>query len=674
MLKESDLNSKQRRVVNHRNGNLMVIAPPGGGKTASMVHRVKELIKDGTPYWRIGLMTFNTKAKDELKQRIIEHIESDKEFRDAMERFKAWDEEEQEWNTSNISTINSLAYKVLRYESNENSPSSFDSVETYSTSAQKTLFQEILKEIVEDKELERGLKEDSIKEFVDGSFNKVDGIKREVERAIVERRGCEPRNVYISDDLKKSPQQYLEFFRNHLDEISDLYIEKQIENESVTFKGQLYFANKFLEKREVREKWRDKYDEIIVDEAQDLNEIKYEMIKKVAGPDTRITFVGDAAQTIYSWRGASPEILTVRFKDDFDPEIVRLDTNYRSTNRVVQMNNYIRKQMSDISNYQTKSAKGIRPGSYGYPRLNKTDKDRLENVIPDGKYRQAEDIVDDIEELLQEYEANEIAILLRTRSFSNFYGQELGSRGIKFTNRNSYTDFKNKKEVKDVINHIQASSNPQDSNKLIPVLQQVNMVGPSTIENIKDDKPIGQSIFEFLKETDVEQIHGIGPKTTGRIERMLNLVSSMSDYDNPVKGYKKEHEYKHKMAVMSKDERQKNARLMNIELMDEMWEESDGSMRDFLENFKEETEEGVVISTIHKAKGQEWKAVILTDLDRWSIASDEDERLFYTAVSRAEEKVIFSTLGDLSTDFKNLIQDFTLEAKHERQNGRAITS
>ncbi len=538
------LNDQQKLAVTYAGGPLLVLAGAGSGKTKVLTHRVAYFIEhDLIKPENALLLTFTNKAANGMKIRIAAITNG---------------------NTPMTGTFHSFCAKVLRIDGKHiGIPVNFI---IYDEQDQKDAVKQILESL-----------EISTDQYNPSSI--LNGIS-------------EAKNQMLT------PEEYKNFVRGEWQEIvSKVYgeYEKMLkEIGALDFDDLLIKTVKlFKEVPEVLAKWQRTLTHIFVDEWQDTNKIQYSLTKLLVGKRKNITAVGDASQSIYSWRGADYRNINYLIRDYPDIKIINLEQNYRSTQNILDAANLV------ISK------------NTGHPILKlwteKSAGAKIKLYSARNGFSEADFIVDEINHLGK---FSDIAVLYRTNAQSRVLEEAFLHAGIPYILVGGVR-FYDRKEVKDVISYIKFLVNPKDS------------VSRKRIEKV------GLRRFEKLQE--MSSIEGL---TTLDI---LDGVIQKTDY----------------LALFQKETEENLARLENLkELRSVATEFPD--INDFLENIalveagpRNQTKNAVTLMTLHAAKGLEFPIVFIVGMEEGLFPHsrslmdtnqlEEERRLAYVGITRAKE-------------------------------------
>lgn len=557
------LNKEQEQAVTYRDGPLLVLAGAGSGKTKVLTHRVayfigKNLIRPENAL----LLTFTNKAASEMRERI--GVLMSQSGLPAGTLVQA-------------GTFHSFCAKVLRIDGSYiGIPQNFI---IYDDQDQK----DAVKQILESLNL-------STDQYSPSSI--LNGIS-------------EAKNQMLT------PEEYKGYVRGEWQEITaKVYAgyEKMLkEIGALDFDDLLIKTVKlYREVPEVLEKWQRTLTHIFIDEWQDTNKIQYSLTRLLVGNRKNLTAVGDASQSIYSWRGADYRNINNLSRDYPDIKIINLEQNYRSTGNILEAANLVISKNTGhpILKLWTEKAKGT----------------KIKLYAARNGFDEADFVVNEIVRVgrQEDRDYSNFAILYRTNAQSRVLEEALLHSGVPYTLVGG-TRFYDRKEVKDVISYIKYLVNPKDS------------VSKKRIEKI------GQRRFEKLETFRTENPDLSGLTTLD----ILDVVIQKTDY----------------LALFAKESEENLARLENLKELRSVATEFP-NINDFLENVAlveagpRSTVHGsqnnaVTLMTLHAAKGLEFPVVFLVGMEEGlfphsrtlmdSSQLEEERRLAYVGITRAKE-------------------------------------
>jgi DNA helicase-2/ATP-dependent DNA helicase PcrA len=624
-----ELNDIQRQAVTHLEGPVLIIAGPGSGKTRVLTYRIAHLINSGVPPWEILTLTFTNKAAKEMKERIGKVAGSNSA--------KIW-----------AGTFHSVFARILRAEASRiGFPADFS---IYDSQDSKSAIAEIVK-----------------KNGLDGKVYNSGAV---LSRISLAKNNLISPAAYFKDAerMKEDKQRKMPY----LYKIYELYVRKCMRSGAMDFDDLLYQMYRLLDENpdKIIEKYQKRFKYLLVDEFQDTNQLQYAIIKKLVyypGSGKNICVVGDDAQSIYAFRGATIQNI-LNFEKDF-PEIkvFKLEQNYRSTNCIVQAANDI------ISKNSKQIKKTIFTAKEGGEPI------RVIRAVTDNE--EARQVVNMIVEQKHRYHLanDEIAILYRTNAQSRVFEEALKGKRIpyKIYGGNSFYD---RKEVKDVLGYLRVIANPKDEEGLKRVINYPTrgIGGTSLMKLTTIAEKENLSLWTILKNV---QHAGLPKRTENSINKFVGMIEMFQGRMEDLSAYEVA---KHvvKMAGIIADIRKEKTieaqgRVENVtELLDgiksfveddEVDEFNtnieDKSLASYLQNVvlltdidkDEEEVKRVKLMSVHSSKGLEFKSIFIVGLEENlfpsmmalrsknpAAAVDEERRLFYVAVTRAEQFLALS--------------------------------
>ena len=616
-----ELNEPQRAAAENINGPMMVIAGAGSGKTRVLTYRIANMIDKGIDPFNILSLTFTNKAAKEMKERISKML-GDGQARNV-------------WS----GTFHSVFARILRSESDRlGYPSNFT---IYDTQDSRSLIKAIVKEMKLDDKL--------------------------YKPAIVGSRISAAKNNLIS------PQAYLqntdiqaddrETGRKRLGEIYMEYAKRCFKAGAMDFDDLLFKTNVLLKNfPDVLEKYQNKFKYILVDEYQDTNYSQYLIVKRLAAKYQNLCVVGDDAQSIYAFRGADIQNI-LNFKKDYpNYKLFKLEQNYRSSKVIVNAaNSIIKNNKNQIKkNVWTANEEGEKI------RIIKTYSDNEE-----GRF-----VANDIFETKQNEQANnsDFAILYRTNAQSRSFEEALRKLNIKYKIYGGLS-FYQRKEIKDLIAYFRLTANHNDEEALKRVINYPKRgIGQGSIDKVTIiARENDVSLWEVLSNLAKYNVP-INKGTATKINQFTTMIRSFSANLDKLSAYDLASEIG-KISTLSPtlyaDKTPEGvARYENIqELLNGIKEfteknSTEGTkvfLPDFLldvalltdaDNDDEDDNDKVTLMTIHASKGLEFPYVYIVGMEESLFPSqmalnsrselEEERRLFYVAVTRAEKKCTLS--------------------------------
>jgi DNA helicase II / ATP-dependent DNA helicase PcrA len=610
----ADLNEEQYAVVSAGTGPLLVIAGAGSGKTRTVTYRVARLIESGIAPSRILLVTFTNKAAREMLRRVESLVQSDVR--------KIWG-----------GTFHSIANRILRRHA-----VSIDYQANFTI-----LDSEDAKDLLEASIQEAGI-DPKAKRFP----------KAEVINGIISF--ANNTDLPIRDCLIKNYPQF-EPLAAQIERVDRLYQARKLERNAMDYDDLLLNWKRLLtEKKEISDYWAEQFEYILVDEYQDTNKIQAEIIDLLAVKHRNIMVVGDDAQSIFGWRGAHFQNI-YEFKERYaDAQEFHLDTNYRSRPEIVMLAN------ASIKNNRKqfpKNLRAIRKSTGLSPALIPThDLDQ-----------QAAFVASRILELREEgVNLNEIAVLYRSHYHALELQLELTRRDIPFVVRSGIRFFE-QAHIKDVVCYLRLIVNPHDEIAWKRVLKLIPQVGNATANRIWERLAYANEPLALVRREDFEAAPRSREGWRDFVKLIEQLISS-ENLDKPASqiglilanGYDDYLQNTYENAdLRAEDLRQLANYAVRFNSTEEFLSElalinterfatpQGTTAEDVVAGGSEDEDEKLVLSSVHQAKGLEWRAVFLIWAADGKFPSarslrdaeneEEERRLFYVAITRAQDEL-----------------------------------
>lgn len=607
-MKLDSLNNMQKKAVLHDKGPLLVLAGAGSGKTRVLTTSIAYLIEEKNIDPRnIIAITFTNKAANEMKERISNLLN--------MDVSHLW-----------IGTFHSICARILRMNIDK---IGYDKNFTiYDSSDQKTLVKEIINEL--------GLNEDitarEALNVISQAKNKSMSPDEFLQLNTYYTKGDSYYEIYKKYEEKK-------FYYNALD-FDDL-IDKV-----------LYLFSKDIETLKF---YQEKFQYVFVDEYQDTNNSQYELIKYFSGFHNNITVVGDADQSIYSFRGADISNI-LNFEKDFkDADVIKLEQNYRSTDKILDTANVLIENNSERKdkNLWTDNKNGSKP-IY-----------RTTNV----ESEEAKFVLDNIKELTyQGYDAKDFAILYRTNAQSRSFEEILMKNLINYKVIGGLK-FYDRKEIKDLVSYLKIIVNPKDDLALKRIINEPKRgIGNKSIAELERISSIHE-----ISMLDLIRLDEFRPLLNDRLKKLADkFYMPLKDIFDNIEKYKivdlinevldKSGYLKMLETSYSVEDRSRIDNINEFISSAAEYEEEnpDDTIFDYLENLSllsdldktEDKDNSVSLMTMHAAKGLEFPIVFVVGLDEGLFPGkrsidegnvEEERRLFYVGITRAREKLFLTS-------------------------------
>ncbi len=592
-----DLNTEQQRAATHESGPLLILAGAGTGKTRTIVARITWLVSQGVPPSAILAVTFTNKAAREMKERIAGMLDSVK----AAE--------------ITASTFHALCVRILRTDADKlgykNNFSIFDQGD------QLGLIKKVINRVTsQDEKVDPGIAQNMI------SKGKNNGWNANEETPIG--------SVFLRYNRELRALNAMDF--------DDLLVQ----------------AVKLLDEHPgVREKWRSRFSHMLVDEFQDTNNLQLRLVSLLASDDPpNVCVVGDDDQSIYGWRGAEVSNILEFEKHFRDPEIIRLEQNYRSTNAILGAANRL------IKNNPRRRGKNLWSPQEGGDPVHVVS-------VPDDK-KEAEFVVNEIGALRTAHNIpwEHFAIAYRMNAQSRLLEECLRRLRIPYRLVGGKSFF-DRREVKDVLATMACLINPSDDVALLRIINTPPRgIGTTTVElALEHSAKAHKSLFDTL--TAPEFAEQVSRKTAAAIRsfgdelasRRIHLLTPGADAAHIVSQFLGESGFFDdlKRSCKTPEEalnREGGAREI-LRALTEHQKRSNSGLQGFLDEMtldrerdedKKDEAKGVTLITLHAAKGLEFPHVFLLGAEDGLIPHersksegtvDEERRLFYVGITRA---------------------------------------
>jgi DNA helicase-2/ATP-dependent DNA helicase PcrA len=605
-----DLNERQREAASHVNGPLLIVAGAGSGKTRVLTYRIAHLLQHhhALPQ-NILSLTFTNKAAREMQQR-IQNLIGDKAS-------GLW-----------MGTFHSVFSKILRFEAEHIGFNSSFSI--YDAGDSENAIKLILKEL---------------------NFD-----PKEIKPRTIQRKISDAKNQLILPDQYES-----RFVFNTLDDITarvySLYHTRLQQANAMDFDDLLIKPVKlFTEHPDILEKYQDRFKYILIDEYQDTNHAQYKVTRLLANKYQNICVVGDDAQSIYSFRGADISNI-LNFKSDYNDAVeIPLEQNYRSTKFILQCaDSIIKKNEKQIK----KTLWTDNPEGDTVTLLENFDErdeaNRIVNTIQDLTVRHG-------------YGYNDFAILYRTNYQSRIFEESLRRKNVNYQLVGGLS-FYQRKEIKDVLAYLTLLVNPENEQALLRIINEPSRgIGNKTLNDVlKKARNERQSVWSVVTNIDSAELYKPAKIKIAEFVEMIYSLRKQLEDGTPLldvtkmvlerSGYMK--------SLIEENSAQSLTRRDNIlELQNAIayYQQNNrsGTLATFLQEISlitdsdkyDETKPAVTLMTVHASKGLEFPVVFIVGLeenlfpmgarDGEDANIEEERRLFYVAITRAQKNLFFS--------------------------------
>lgn len=609
------LNPSQRAAVEQTEGPVMIVAGAGSGKTRVITYRVAHLIQKGVDPFNILVLTFTNKAAKEMRERIMKVVGS--------EAKNIW-----------MGTFHSVFARILRVEAELiGYPRNFT---IYDTDDTKSLLRSILKEMNLDDKLY--------------NVNHVYGRISSAKNNLISPQEYNKNEAIKAEDISNG--------RPQMGEIYLTYAQRCYRAGAMDFDDLLFKTNVLLNKYpEVLHKFQHQFRYLMVDEYQDTNFSQYLIVKRLAAVNENICVVGDDAQSIYAFRGANIQNILNFQKDYPDVKVFKLEQNYRSTKMIVNAANSI------IANNKNQLEKNVFSDNEEGEKIKVT---RAFSDNEEGKIV-AEGISQ--EKSLKGLKYKDFSILYRTNAQSRSLEEALRKLGIPYKLYGG-TSFYQRKEIKDLIAYFRLTFNPNDEEALKRVINYPRRgIGDTTVERIMvvaDQQQI--RLWDVVANAQMF-LDGRSAGSVGNFGTMIQsfqaLAKTNSAFDTAMhiaqhSGILKELYEDKSVEGLSRYENIQEL-LNGIKEFSEREDLEEKGLDIFMQdialltnddNDKDPNADTVSLMTIHSSKGLEFPVVFIVGLEENLFPSqlslnsrtelEEERRLFYVAVTRAEKKLFLS--------------------------------
>lgn len=608
------LNAQQQQAVEHVNGACLVLAGAGSGKTRVIINKIAHLIANcGYSPKQIAAVTFTNKAAREMRERVSHSI--------GKEQSKGL----------TISTFHTLGFEILKREYKllgfKSGMTLFDEHD------QLALLKHLLPEnVAEDKDLLKAL------------IGTISNWKNDL---------LSPEMVLnrVRDERERVFSHFYQLYQNQLKAYNALDFDDLIMLPVLLFR----------QFPEAKERWQHKIRYLLVDEYQDTNTSQYELIKLLVSNDPHFTVVGDDDQSIYSWRGAKPENMH-RLRKDFDLKVIKLEQNYRSSQRILHCANILIDNNEHIFDKKIFSELG--------------EGEKLGVIEAKNEEHEAERIVGEIiaHRFSKKTKYKDYAILYRGNHQSRLLEKLLMQNRIPYKISGS-TSFFVRAEIKDMMAYLRLVVNQDDDAAFLRIVNTPKReIGAATLEKLgllANEKQV--SLFEAI--FDFELIQRLTPKPYQALQdfaRWIVEIADQAERSDPIEAVKdllakiQYEAYLYETATSPKAAEMQSRNVQTLfEWVQGMLEGDEIeepmnlvqvvnrlTLRDMLERGEDDDEaDQVQLMTLHASKGLEFPHVFLIGMEEGilphqnSLEDDnieEERRLAYVGITRAQQTLTFS--------------------------------
>jgi DNA helicase II / ATP-dependent DNA helicase PcrA len=600
----SVLNPAQRDAVTTTQGPLLVLAGAGSGKTRVLTHRVAHLVGDlGVAPHRILAITFTNKAAGEMRSRLATLV--------GPQSKAMW-----------VMTFHAFCVRMLRRESELIGYNPSFSI--YDEDDRKRMMNAVL----------AGLGIDSKRFPASGFVNRISAAKNElVSPEEYAAKAIEPQE-------KMTAEVYPEYER------------RMHAANAMDFDDLLIKTVRLLEGYpEVRERWQNRFDYVMVDEYQDTNHTQYVLVNTLAAIHRNLMVVGDDDQSIYSWRGADIRNILEFEKDYEDAHVVHLEENYRSTKTILAAANYV------VANNANRKPKTLFTAN--------AEGEAITRYYASDERDEARFVVDEIERLLsvEHRSYTDFAVFYRTNAQSRVIEDQFLRTGVPYQLVGG-TRFFERAEIRDVMAYLRAVANPADPAPIKRIINQPRRgIGDATVATLEEAaRREGVPLQEAIMRSHGEAWLGSGPRakvatfaaaltamheTDGGLRERVEAIVALSGLEG---------------ALRAENTDEARGRIENIREFYGVVQEfvdthEDADFAEFLEwvalrtdlDMLAEGERAVTLMTLHTAKGLEFPVVFIIGMEDGifphansmfePMGLEEERRLAYVGITRARERL-----------------------------------
>jgi len=629
------LNDSQREAVTHIKGPLMIVAGAGSGKTKVLTTRIAHLMANGVDAFNILALTFTNKAAAEMKER-IEKILGNSEARNLY-----------------VGTFHSVFARILRAEAHKlGYPSNFT---IYDTDDSRSVLKTVINELHLD---DKHYKPNIVGNRISSAKNALVGPAEYATDYAIQQEDARANRPAIA-------------------QVYAAYAKRCFKNGAMDFDDLLLKMYELLHNfPEALHKYQHKFKYLLIDEYQDTNPVQYQISKLLAAAHENICVVGDDAQSIYSFRGATIENILQFQKDYDDVKVVKLEQNYRSSQQILK-----------VANQVIKNNKGQIPKNL-WTENQEGEKIKLVRTLTDNE--EGKFVADTIQEqkLRNHYYNKDFAILYRTNAQSRSFEESLRKMGIPYRIYGGVS-FYQRKEIKDLLAYLRVIVNTNDEEALKRIINYpVRGIGKTTTEKlviIANEQNI--PVFNVVVRAGEFGFRAGTLEALQNFATMIRYFQSMLTDKNAFDVATQVGKHTNLVKELFNDKTTEGlARYENVqELFNSIkeWTESpsnedgelgDKSLGSYLQQITlltdadddKENNDVVKLMTIHAAKGLEFGCVFVGGVEETLFPSamsintreelEEERRLFYVAVTRAKER-LWLTYANSRYRFGQLVQN-----------------
>lgn len=621
----NDLNESQRKAVEYIDGPSLVIAGAGSGKTRVLTYKIAYLLQQGVKPWSIMALTFTNKAAREMKERIGKLVGQEL----AQHLY--------------MGTFHSIFSRILRAEAQHigftNNFTIYDEIDS------RSLIKTIVKEMGLDEKVYKPASVHSRISMAKNNLMSADNYARDKE-------------LYQADQRAKMPR---------VGDIFITYVQRCQQANAMDFDDLLTLTFKlFQEHEDIRKKYADRFDFLLVDEYQDTNHAQMRIVMQLCKEKERICAVGDDSQSIYSFRGANIDNI-LSFQSRFkEARLFKLEQNYRSTQSIVEAANSL-----------------IKHNSNQIPKHVYSKNDKGESLIYKPAYSDKEEALIVCREIKRikrqdDCQYSDFAILYRTNAQSRSFEEEFRKQGIPYRIYGGLSFFQ-RKEIKDVIAYFRLVANPDDEEAFKRIINYPSRgIGNTTVAKIAACALDNHVSFWQVISSPEHYGLGVNKGTLAKLESFRLMISGFVEKSASMNAFDLGDTIV-KESGISADIYKSGSRDPEDLARQENLEELLGGMQSFVEECREEGREQeayltdylqgvalltdldskgdddeprVSLMTVHASKGLEFPTVFVVGLEENIFPSaivstlrelEEERRLLYVAITRAEKHCVLTS-------------------------------
>ena len=621
----NDLNESQRKAVKYIDGPSLVIAGAGSGKTRVLTYKIAYLLQQGVKPWSIMALTFTNKAAREMKERIGKLVGQEL----AQHLY--------------MGTFHSIFSRILRAEAQHIGFTNNFTI--YDESDSRSLIKTIVKEMGLDEKVYKPASVHSRISMAKNNLMSADNYARDKE-------------LYQADQRAKMPRVGDIFFT---------YVQRCQQANAMDFDDLLTLTFKlFQEHEDIRKKYADRFDFLLVDEYQDTNHAQMRIVMQLCKEKERVCAVGDDSQSIYSFRGANIDNI-LSFQSRFkEARLFKLEQNYRSTQSIVEAANSL-----------------IKHNSNQIPKHVYSKNDKGESLIYKPAYSDKEEaliVCREIKRIKRQDDCrySDFAILYRTNAQSRSFEEEFRKQGIPYRIYGGLSFFQ-RKEIKDVIAYFRLVANPDDEEAFKRIINYpARGIGNTTLAKIATCALDNHVSFWQVISSPEHYGLGVNKGTLAKLESFRLMISGFVEKSASMNAFDLGDTIV-KQSGISADIYKSGSRDPEDLARQENLEELLGGMQSFVEECREEGREQeayltdylqgvalltdldskgdddeprVSLMTVHASKGLEFPTVFVVGLEENIFPSaivstlrelEEERRLLYVAITRAEKHCVLTS-------------------------------